>query len=67
MMQVCTTWCKGFSQAYCESETYALVHLLIHEVVALHIVGFCYQEASWSSSCLWTEELCNQHPSQVGG
>ena len=27
------TQCKSFSQAYCESEVYALVHLSIQEVV----------------------------------
>ena len=27
------TQCKSFSQAYCELETYALVHLSLQEVV----------------------------------
>ena len=44
-------WLESSSQAYCESETYALVHLPIYEVVPLYIVGFCYQGVSWSSSC----------------
>ena len=30
-MQVCATLCKSFSQAYCEPETYALVHLSLQE------------------------------------
>ena len=29
-------------------------------------VGFCDQASSWSSSCGWTKELCNQQPSLVG-
>ena len=29
-------------------------------------IGFCDQASSWSSSCRWTEELCNQQPSLVG-
>ena len=32
----------------------------------LYTIGFCDQETSWSSSSGWTEELCNQHTSQVG-
>ena len=29
------------------------------------IIGFCDQASSWSSSCGWTEEFCNQQPSLV--
>ena len=29
-------------------------------------VGFYDQASSWSSSCGWTKELCNQQPSLVG-
>ena len=29
-------------------------------------VEFCDQASSWSSSCGWIEELCNQQPSLVG-
>ena len=30
------------------------------------IVGFCDQASSWSSSCGWIEEFCNQQTSLVG-
>ena len=36
------------------------------EVIASLRQRFCNQEASWSSSCGWTEELCSQHISKVG-
>ena len=28
--------------------------------------GFCNQWVYWSSSCGWTDELCNEHISQIG-
>ena len=31
-MQVSATWYKGFSLAYCEPKTHALVHLSFQEV-----------------------------------
>ena len=30
------------------------------------IIRFCDQASFWSSSCGWTEELCNQQGSLVG-
>ena len=66
-MQVSATWCKGFSQAYCDWRQFALVHPSLQEVVAFVHCRVLYQGVSWSLSFWLTEELCNQHPSQVGG
>ena len=32
------------------------------KLLCLCTVGFCDQASSWSPSCGWTEELCNQQP-----
>ena len=58
-------WCKWmkldvkvlFKQIVIRDK-FAIVHLSLEEVAAF-AVGFCNQGASWSSSCWWTEELCN--------
>ena len=34
-------------------------------MLCLCTVRFCDQASSWSSSCGWTKELCNQQPSLV--
>ena len=56
---------KGFHKAYCEPETYALVHYSIQETTVFVHHRVCNQGVSWSSSCGWTEELYNKLPSQV--
>ena len=62
-MQVSASWCKGFSQAYCDQRQFVLVHLSLQEAAAFVHLRFCNQGTSWSSSCWWTEELYSQHPS----
>ena len=33
-MQVSATWCKGFTQAYCDRRQFALVHLSLQKATA---------------------------------
>ena len=61
-----TTWCKVIIHSNCDQRQFALVHLSLEEVAAFVRQGFCNQGVSWSSASGWTEELCNQHFSQVG-
>ena len=39
---------------------------LLKKLLCMCTVGFCDQLSSWSSSCEWIEELCNQQSSLVG-
>ena len=57
---------KVFHKAYCQLETYALVHISLEEAAV-----FVHHRVLWPSNFMifivwWTEELCSQHPSQVG-
>ena len=42
---------KVFHKAYCQLETYALVHISLEEAAMFVHLGFYDQVTSWSSSC----------------
>ena len=55
-----------FKQIVTRDEVLALVHLfLLKKLLCMFTIGFYDQSSSWSSSCGWTEELCNQQPSEL--
>ena len=61
----CTSFENSLFKQIVTGEKFCPSSSLLKKLLCMCTVGFCNKISSWSLTCGWTEELCNQQPSLV--